>query len=193
MKNLSVRSFVIIGMLSSLAFIFMLIKFPIPPFPPYLTVDFSDIPALIAALILGPTAGILVELFKNILDYLTSGSPTGIPIGNMSNFIAGVLFILPTYIVYKQLKAKWGLMVSLTIGTLFMAVFMSILNYIAILPAYIAFGGWEPMSTVALRKIVVLSVLPFNIIKGLIVAAVFLLVYKRLSNWLNKQAAYKKA
>ena len=54
MKKLNVRAFVAIGMLSSLAFILMLIKFPIPPFPAYLTVDFSDIPALIAALIFGP-------------------------------------------------------------------------------------------------------------------------------------------
>ncbi|WP_212975097.1 ECF transporter S component [Bacillus sp. J14TS2] len=191
MKKLSVRSFVIIGMFSSLAFVLMLIKFPIPPFPPYLTVDFSDIPALIAALILGPAAGILVELFKNILDYLISGSATGIPIGNVSNFIAGVLFVLPTYMVYKHLKAKWGLMVSLCIGTLFMAVLMTVLNYFVFLPAFMGLGGWEPMSNEALRELVVISVLPFNIIKGLIVAAVFLLVYKRLNGWLSKQISYK--
>ena len=73
-------------MLSSLGFILMLIKFPIPPFPAYLTVDFSDIPALIAALMFGPVAAILVELFKNIIDYFMTGSEAGIPIGNMANF-----------------------------------------------------------------------------------------------------------
>lgn len=191
LRKFNVRSFVIIGMFSSLAFVLMLIKFPIPPFPPYLTVDFSDIPALLAALILGPTAGILVELLKNILDYFISGSATGIPVGNLSNFIAGVLFVLPTYVVYKRLKAKWGLMVSLSIGTIFMAVFMSVLNYFFFLPAFMGLAGWEPMSNEALRELVVIAVLPFNIIKGLIVAAVFLLVYKRLNNWVSKQISYK--
>ncbi|WP_141231671.1 ECF transporter S component, partial [Niallia circulans] len=73
-KKMNVRKYVLIGMMSSLAYVLMMLKFPIPPFPSYLKVDFSDIPALVAALILGPGAGILVELIKNILDYLITGS-----------------------------------------------------------------------------------------------------------------------
>lgn len=191
MKKLNVKSFVTIGMLSSLSFILMLIKFPIPPFPPYLTVDFSDIPALIAALLFGPMAAILVELFKNILDYFISSSATGIPIGHMANFAAGILFVLPTFFVFKRLKAKRGLAISLIVGTLFMAVFMSVLNYIAILPAYIGLLGWDPMSSAEIRSLVVAAVLPFNIIKGLIVTALFLLLYSRLSGRLNKEIKYK--
>ena len=52
----------------------MLLNFPLPPFPNFLFIDFSDIPALIAALIFGPVAGILVEFFKNGLDYIMTGS-----------------------------------------------------------------------------------------------------------------------
>lgn len=193
MKKLNVKSFVIIGMLSSLSFILMLIKFPIPPFPPYLTVDFSDIPALIAAIVLGPVPAILVALFKNILDYLISGSGTGIPIGHLANFFAAIMFVLPTYFVYKRLKAKWGLAVSLIVGTVFMAIFMSFLNYVFILPAYTVLLGGDPMSHTALRQLVVAAVLPFNIIKGLIITAVFLLLYSRLRGWLDKQLSYKSA
>ncbi|WP_283247387.1 ECF transporter S component [Lederbergia citrea] len=191
MKKLNVKSFVAIGMLSSLSFILMLIKFPIPPFPAYLSVDFSDIPALIAALMFGPVAAILVELFKNILDYLTSGSEVGIPIGNMANFLAGILFVLPTYFVYKRLKMKRGLAVSLVVGTLFMAVFMSIINYVAILPAYTLLLGWPAMETSEMRQLVVAAILPFNVIKGIIVTIIFLLLYSRMNGWLNKQIAYK--
>lgn len=193
MKKYNVKSFVTIGMLSSLAFVLMLIKFPIPPFPPYLTVDFSDIPALIAAFMFGPVAAILVELFKNIIDYIVIGSEAGLPIGNLANFAAGVAFVLPTYYVYMRLKKTRGLIASLIVGTLFMAVFMSVLNYIAVLPAYIALLGWDPMSTTALRQLVVTAVLPFNIIKGIIIAAVFLLIYSRMGNWLNKNTSLKNA
>lgn len=193
MKKLSLRSFVTIGMLSSLSFVLMLIKFPIPPFPPYLTVDFSDIPALIAAFLLGPMGAILVELFKNILDYLISGSPSGIPVGHLANFVAGIAFVLPTYFVYNRLKEKKGLIVSFIVGTLFMAVLMSILNYVAILPAYIVLLGGDPMTNSALRQLVVAAVLPFNVLKGLIVAALFLLLYSRLGKWLEKQTSYRNA
>lgn len=193
MKKFTVKSFVTIGMLSSLAFVLMLIKFPIPPFPPYLTVDFSDIPALIAAFMFGPVAAILVELFKNILDYIFIGSEAGLPIGNLANFAAGIAFVLPTYYVYMRLKKTRGLIASLVVGTLFMAVFMSVLNYIAVLPAYIALLGWDPMSTTALRQLVVTAVLPFNIVKGIIIAIVFLLIYSRMGNWLNKHTTLKNA
>ncbi|WP_313430612.1 ECF transporter S component [Siminovitchia terrae] len=191
MKKFNTRSFVAIGMLSSLSFVLMLIKFPIPPFPAYLTVDFSDIPALIAALMFGPLAAIIVELIKNILDYLMIGSEAGIPIGNFSNFLAGTMFVLPTYYVFKKLKIKWGLAVSLIVGSIFMAVFMSVLNCVAILPAYIILLGWDPMSTSDLRQLVVAAILPFNIIKGLIVTLIFLLVYSRMRNWIDKQVVYR--
>ncbi len=186
MKKYRLKSFVTIGMLSSLAFVLMLIKFPIPPFPPYLTVDFSDIPALIAAFMFGPGAAILVELFKNIIDYIVVGSEAGIPIGNLANFFAGIAFVLPTYYVYKCLKAKKGLIFSFVAGTLFMAVFMSLLNYFAVLPAYIALLGWDPMTASALRQLVVTAVLPFNIIKGFIIAATFIILYSRMSDWFAK-------
>ncbi|HLU23767.1 ECF transporter S component [Lederbergia graminis] len=186
MKKFNVKTLVMIGMLSSLSFVLMLIKFPIPPFPPFLTVDFSDIPALIAAILFGPLAGVLVELFKNIIDYAVSSSATGIPIGHIANFLAGVLFVLPTYYVYKYLKMKKGLLISLIVGTIFMAVFMSVFNYFVLLPAYIGLLGWDPMTNAQLRSYVVASILPFNVIKGLIVTVLFLLLYSRLSSRLMK-------
>ena len=192
MKKLSVKSFVTIGMLSSLAFLLMFIKFPIPPFPAWLTVDFSDIPALIAAILFGPIAGVLVELFKNALDYMVLGSEAGLPIGNMANFLAGITFVLPTYFIYSRLKSKRGLVAALSIGTITMAVIMSILNYYAILPAYIfLLGFFEPMSNSAMRHLVVAAVLPFNIIKGILVTIIFMLLFTRMQGWLDKKIIIK--
>lgn len=190
MKKFNARYFVVVGMLSSLSFILMMIKFPIPIFPSFLKVDFSDIPALIAAFTLGPVAAILVELLKNVLDYIASGSETGIPIGHLSNFSSGILFVLPTYWIFNRFKSKWGLISSLVFATIFMSVVMSLLNYFAILPAYVALLNW-PMSTVEIRSMVVAGILPFNIVKGILVAIIFVLLYSRLEKWLNKQIAFK--
>ncbi|WP_370224804.1 ECF transporter S component [Cytobacillus sp.] len=193
MKKLNIKSMVAIGMLSSISYVLMLLNFPIPPFPQFLMIDFSDIPALIAALIFGPAAGILVELIKNILDYFMTGSATGVPVGHIANFAAGILFVLPTYYVYSKLKTKKGMTFGLVIGTMVMAVIMSVLNYLVILPAYTFFLNFPAMSAPEMRTMIVTGILPFNILKGLIISIVFMLIFTRMRTWVEKQAVIKSA
>ena len=187
-KNTKVKVMVSIGMLSSIAYLLMLLNFPLPLFPNFLFVDFSDIPALIAALIFGPIAGILVELFKNVLNYVATGSQTGIPVGHIANFLAGIVFILPTYFVYNKLKTKKGMTMALIVGTVTMAGVMSVLNYFFILPAYTVLMGFPDM-----RNLVVPAVLPFNILKGVIMSAIFMLLFIRMQAWVNKITTVKGA
>lgn len=191
MKKVSVKWIVTVGMLSSIAYILMLLKFPIPPFPAFLKIDFSDIPALIAALILGPMAGILVELIKNVLDYFMTGSETGIPVGHIANFVAGITYILPTYYIYQRFKTKKGMTYGLIFGTFVMAILMSVLNYYVILPAYTFFLNFPAMSAVETRQMIVAGILPFNIVKGIVVTIVFILLFNRMHGWINKQTAYR--
>lgn len=186
MKNTKVRAMVSIGMFSSIAYLLMLIQFPLPMFPNFLFVDFSDIPALIAALIFGPVAGILVEFFKNVLDYVATGSQTGIPVGHIANFLAGVMFILPTYYVYNKLKTKKGMTLALVAGTLIMAVVMSVLNYFFILPAYTLLMGFPDM-----RNLVVPAIFPFNVLKGVMMSVIFMLLFIRMQAWINKYTIVK--
>lgn len=186
-KKMKVKNFVLIGMLSSVSYVLMLLNFPLPPFPKYLMVDFSDIPALIGALVLGPFAGVLIELVKNILDYVMTGSETGVPIGHMANFVAGILFVLPVYYVYSKLKSKKGMTYALIVGSIFMAVFMSLLNYFFFLPAYTWFLDAPAMSGPELRKTIVYAILPFNLVKGLLIAIVFMLMFIKMNEWIQKQ------
>jgi riboflavin transporter len=79
-------------------------------------------------LIFGPAAGVLVELFKNVLNYLTISSATGVPVGQVANFIAGILFIFPTYYLYKKLETNKGMTFPLLVGSLAMEIVMSILS-----------------------------------------------------------------
>ena len=63
------KRLITISMLSAIAFVLTFIKFPIPFLPPYLTLDFSDVPSLLATFTFGPVAGIIVALVKNLLNY----------------------------------------------------------------------------------------------------------------------------
>ncbi|KOR92370.1 ECF transporter S component [Geobacillus stearothermophilus] len=193
MKRISIRAFVSIGVLGAMAHVLMMLNFPLPPFPNFLLVDFSDIPALIAALLYGPLAGVAVELLKNVLNYVFVGSATGVPVGQIANFTAGVAFLLPVSYIYRKSASKKGLLLGLAAGTLTMALVMSVLNYYVFLPAYTLFLGAPQMSAPEAKALVVSAILPFNAVKGAMAAIVFQLLFWRLRAWLDKQAASRQA
>ena len=181
------KYFVTIGMLSSIGFLLHLLNFPIPPFPAFLKVDFSDMPALLAVITMGPAAGILVELFKNVLDWLFRGTETGVPVGHIANFTTGVLFIMPVYMVFNRFKSVKGLITGLIAGTLVMAVGMSFLNYAVFLPMYTYFLGMDQVVGDALYVMIIKGILPFNIIKGIIITVIMVLLYKAMDKWIIQQ------
>lgn len=183
-KSLKLRSFVTIGMLSGISFVLMLFNFPLPWFPVFLQIDFSDVPALIAAITMGPVAGILVELIKNTLDWVYTGAPEGIPVGHLANFATGVLFILPAYFIYKKIPTVKGLIIGLVASTVVMSVGMAALNYLAFLPMYTYLLG---MPEFDMYETVILGILPFNLIKGIMMLVIVTMIYRTMRVWIENQ------
>ena len=189
-KKLNVRSYVLIGMMSALSYVLMFLNFPLPSFPTYLQVDFSDVPALLAAFILGPVAGILVELIKNIIDYFLTGSESGIPVGHIANMIAGISFILPTYYIYNKLKSKKGMIFGLAVSVILMTSLLSIFNYYVLLPVYYALMDFSIEGPI-LKNTIVSAIIPFNLLKGTIISIIFALVFSKMHVWITKQMQFK--
>lgn len=185
-----IQKLVTIGMLGAIGYVLMMMNFPFPGFPTFLQIDFSDIPALIGAIIFGPIAGILVELLKNILDYIMTASDTGIPVGHFANFIGGVAFILPTYFVYKKMGTRRGMVYGLVGGTIFLALFMSLVNYFVLLPTYSVLMNWN-MSGTEIRTMITTAIIPFNLIKGTLIAIVFMLLFSKMHGWFAKQSVLR--
>ncbi|WP_210135573.1 ECF transporter S component [Staphylococcus sp. GDX8P80P] len=179
------KRLITISMLSAIAFILTFIKFPLPFLPPYLTLDFSDVPTLLATFLLGPVAGIIVALIKNILNFLFN---MGDPVGPVANFLAGVSFLLSAYYVTKRQRqhahTPSSLVIGLAIGTIVMTIVLSVLNYFVLLPLYgMIFNLGDVFNNL---KIVILSgVIPFNIIKGVVISIIFVLLYNRLKRVLS--------
>lgn len=107
-KNDSLVMLCVVAMLGAIAFALILLEFPIAPIPAaaHLKMDLSDIPALFAAIIYGPGAGVIVELVKNLLEFLTKGFGTQMGFGNLMNFIVGCAFVVPFSLVYHRFKSK---------------------------------------------------------------------------------------
>lgn len=175
---------VVLALLATVSLVLFFISFPLPLLPPYLKVDFSDVPALIAALIFSPLAGVLVVFMKNALYFVASGASD--PIGVVANFIAGTLYIFPVAYLYHRYRGVKSVISGLVIGTAMMAIAMSVLNYFFILPAYAWLMGWEMNDTIKWASVIG-GVLPFNFIKGIIVSMLFVPVFIKLRQWIEQK------
>ncbi|UOQ95612.1 ECF transporter S component [Halobacillus shinanisalinarum] len=176
---------IILALFGSISMVLMLLNFPLPMLPQYLKIDFSEIPALIAAILFTPVAGIIVEGLKNTLYLIYTGAAD--PVGVVANFTAGVLFILPVAMLYHRFKNTKSLVSGLITGSIVMAVGMSVLNYFLVLPAYSWFMGWETMSAQVKWVTIVAAILPFNALKGIIVGALFVPLFIKLKPWIEQK------
>lgn len=193
-QKLELSTLLKIAILGAIAFIIMLVDFPLWFAPEFYKLDFSDIPALIGAFSLGPVAAILIELIKNILNVALTGSITG-GIGEAANFIIGALFVGTAGVIYKRDKTRKSAIIGMAVGTILMAIFGSLSNYFILLPLYSKLMPIETILNMAsalnsivvdMKTLVIYTVFPFNLLKGVVVSLLTLPLYKRLSKVLNK-------
>ena len=99
--NKKVLKIAIIGVMSAFAFILYFFEVSVGfilPQAAFLTVDFSDVPAIISTLIFSPIVGTAVELIKNILHFMFIRKDPGIS-GELANFMAGVSYLIQVYLL----------------------------------------------------------------------------------------------
>lgn len=190
----NVRNLVKIGILSAIAVVLMFIEFPLPLFPAFLKIDVSDLPALIGGFALGPVAGIFIELMKNILHILLKGTSTG-GVGELANFLIGIGFVVPASVIYLMNKTKKGALWGMLAGTVVMGIFGAFANYYIIIPLYqkimpldaiINMAAQANPGIVDVKTYVLYAVIPFNAIKSIIISALTLLLYKKVSGILHR-------
>ncbi len=163
-----------VGMLSAAAFILqMLGSFMGLKVGGFLEIEFSDLPAIIGTLALGPLAGVAIELVKNALHlFMTS---TGC-IGECANFIVNGVFVFVIGIIYKYNKTKKGALIALLSGTVLMTASAIFTNLYIMLPLYLPnFSFGEKLN------LVLTLITPFNFVRGLTLSVITLLIYKKIS------------
>lgn len=186
MSSSKLVKLVILALLGTISLVLFFLNFPLPFLPPYLKIDFSEVPALIAALIFSPVAGVIVISIKNLLYLAVSGA--GDPIGVIANFLAGIMFVFPVAFLYHKYKGVKSIVSGLVSSTLIMAIGMSALNYFLILPAYAWFMGWEMTEQIKWLSVVG-GVLPFNALKGIIVGFLFVPLFIKMRSWIEQKQA----
>lgn len=187
-KRISTNSLVKVAVLSVIAYILMVMDFPLPLFPGFLKLDFSDIPALLGAFAIGPLAGVAIELVKVILHFITKTSTGGV--GELANFIVGAAYVAPAAYIYHRKKDKKHAIIGMIVGTIVMTLVGIVVNLYITLPFYskimpmdtiVAMGTVVNSRIVDLKTLVIYGITPFNLLKGAFIAFITLLIYKKVS------------
>lgn len=190
-RILSTRKIAMIGVFSAIAFLLMLLEFPVPFAPAFYELDFSEIPVLVGTFAFGPVAGVMIEFCKILLKLVFKGTTTAF-VGDLANFVIGCSFVLPASILYLNRKTKKTAIAGSVVGTLCMTVFGTAFNAVYLLPKFAQLYGMPLDAIVGMGTainpainsvvtLVVFAVAPLNILKGGSVSLVTVLIYKKLS------------
>ncbi|MDE6551222.1 MAG: ECF transporter S component [Clostridia bacterium] len=176
---------------AALATALQFIEVGIPIVPSFLKLDFSEMPALVAGYALGPISGVIVCLIKNLITLSTSYSGG---VGELSNFILGVLFVVPASLVYKYRRTRVGALIGAILGTVISSFASVLTNYYIVYPVYYnimdeatilnMYSAIYPDTRTILRALFIFN-LPFTAGKFIIDSLITFILYKRLSYFIK--------
>lgn len=185
-----------VSILGAIATLLMLLEFPLPFAPSFYELNFSEIAVLIAGFAMGPLAGVLTEFIKILLNLILNGTDTAF-VGEISNLIMGISFVLPAAFIYKYKKSFTTAVLGMLAGTLSLAVFGALVNYYIMIPAFaklmnkeietiVALGTMINSKITDLNSLILFATVPFNLVKGVSCSIVTALIYKRVSPILHR-------
>lgn len=194
-KKVNVRKIAMTAILSAVATVLMFISFSLPIIPSFIKLDFSELPALIAAFSMGPVSGVVVCFIKNLVNLAMS--TTG-GVGELCNFLMGVTFVVPAGLLYKFRKDRWGALWGSLLGAVVMAVMSFPINYFISYPFYVRSGMMSMEAIMDAYQLILPSVqtlpqallifnIPFTLVKAACDVAITFAVYKRISPLIHGQ------
>ena len=180
-----------IAMFSAISAVLMVFEIQLPFSPSFVKFDFSDLPVMLGGFLIGPFAGGIIVFMKILLHFLLNGT-TSFFVGDLSNLLLTLSFVLPASFIYQQKKTKktaiQGLLVSIICTSLLAIIF----NLFLIFPLYLKVLNLKMVDLINMIHVVnplvkdvftmiVFSLLPFNLFKYSIVSMITMLSYKKLS------------
>ena len=190
-RALTPRALVFIAVLGALSSLLMAFEFPLPFAPAYMKFEISDLPALFAGFFIGPLAGGLTELLKILIKLVLVGSSSAF-VGEGMNLLCALAYVLPCTVFYHLHRTRKGAMTALLAGSLVASVFAVGANRFLAIPLYVKLYK-IPLAAIlkmasatnplvhSLTDFLLLTVLPFNLLKYAVVSGITYLIYKKAS------------
>lgn len=171
-----------VGLFAAIAVVLSFWQFPVLFMPSFLTLDISDVPVLIGGLLNGWHTALAIAAVKNILRLFASGS---FGIGELANFTLSMTYVT---VALTLRRCGWYAYLAATVALAAVAV---LLNFTVLFPLYqtafrISTEQLLALTRAAGNQVVTVwdlmwwVIVPFNLIKGALVALVALPIYRRL-------------
>ena len=187
------------AILTAIAFIlYAFAKFNLPfMFPSFLEIQISELPALLAGFSMGPISGCLVVIIKCLLKFPLT---TTAYVGEATDILLGIAFVLPASLIYYFHKDKKHALIGLCVGSACLTGLSILVNRFISIPFFVQlyFGGNFDAIVGVLKPLyknvtidnfytyyLLLGVLPFNLFRCIIVNGLTFVLYKRLSKILH--------
>ena len=169
-----IKKISITAVLCALAYLCMFVfKFKVS----FLTFDFKDAVLAVISFLYGPLYGVLSALIVALTEFVTV-SDTGV-YGLLMNFISSASFAGTCGLIYKYRRKISGAVMGCVFAVFVMTSFMLIAN-ILITPFYM----YAPRQTVI--EMIPTLLLPFNLLKGIMNAAITVIIYKPITSALKR-------
>ena len=149
------------------------VEFPIVPGVEWLKYDPSGIVSLVAGFAYGPAAAVIVSVLGFLPHLFTN------PWGTLMAVLVALALSVPAALIYRRNKTRKGAVIGIIVGAI-AALAMAIVGNIIVTPFY------AHMTTAQVVALIVPALLPFNALKFTIHGVVTFLVYKPISNLLNR-------
>lgn len=139
-KTMSTRKMSMLGLIVGIASVLMLMGFSVIPAAPYLKVELSALIIFMTLLWFDFKTAVIVSLLTNVIHFFMPGSTPIIPmLDEMINFLATMLFILPTAIFLNRNKLNqenkgYSIMIFTVIGFVATVILMVLFNQYINLP-----------------------------------------------------------
>lgn len=173
------KKLVVSAMFCAMAYVAMFVfRFKVS----FLTFDFKDVFISILSLLYGPAYGVMSAAVVALLELVTV-SDTGW-YGLVMNFLSSGTFALAIGLVYKYKRTFYGAILAVVTGVVSMVTVMMLAN-LFITPFYMG------VVRTAVINLIPSLLLPFNLCKGVMNAAVMLLLYKPVVSLLRKTKLVK--
>lgn len=178
-KSSNIRTIAAIGVFSAIAFVFcLLFHFKAA----FLTFDLKDAVMTVGAMLLGPVAGLAMSVLVSFLDFLLIPSGTGV-YGLLMDIISSASFVCIGSLIYTYRRTMKGAVVSMLSSIFGMTAVMMIAN-ILITPYYMG------ATTGDVIGLIPTLLLPFNLTKALVNAALVFILYSPISNAMRLAGFY---
>ena len=155
-QKIGARTLALVGMLSAVAVVLMTFDIPLPFAPTFYKIDFSEVPVLIGCFTMGPLAGVGIELIKNLLHIVISGTQTA-GVGEVAMTVIGGL--MNAYVLLPVYAKAFGMPLN----------------------ALVEMGTAINAKITSVSTLILFAVTPFNLLKGVLVSLIVFLIYKKIS------------